>query len=40
MLCRCMYRPVKPFADFLQKIISGKTSHVKPSAKDLEVILV
>ena len=33
-----MYRPVKPFADFLQNIISGEIKPVSPRVQDLTVV--
>ncbi|KAL0052040.1 hypothetical protein WJX82_006920 [Trebouxia sp. C0006] len=33
---RCLYRPAKPFADYLQKVISGKVAAAKPTAADLK----
>ena len=38
VLCRCLYRPAKPFADFLQKLIAGKVNAVKPTPADLKVL--
>lgn len=36
-VCRCFYRPQKPFKDYIEKIIQGKVQAVKPSARDLQV---
>ena len=35
--CRCLYRPAKPFADYLQKVIAGKVAAAKPTPADLKV---
>lgn len=36
-VCRCFYRPQKPFKDYIEKIIQGKVQAVKPTARDLQV---
>ena len=36
-VCRCFYRPQKPFKDYIEKIVKGKAHAVKPTARNLQV---